>query len=287
MGYNAYNNSIFESAAATTACNKIIEALQVKFGLVTTNEAFVLSGAAASYLQVPTENKNIRNISFVTTDEDMYAFLVGRLSSLLSPSGIIAYKEVIQVVLTGNVYIEIWLITTVLNREVRYGIEMQERDEIPANLLTYYQPSGDLAIGTPPMVHNYDQIFNPGSTVLYNQSWLFSPNKVNVRWTQGEAVPADIDVATIIKNYKTDDKFSNYSDYQVEVISNIGKGNGLISPFFSADIGGNTVHQISGNPLDQTLNISFVNFQLIDPGKYSANVGFQVSGIDARTGSRG
>lgn len=287
MAYSAYNSTIFQSAAANTACNKIIEALQVAFGINETNQAFAMSGAAASYLQVPTENNNIRNISFVTTDEDMYAFLVGRLSSLLSPSGIIAYKEVIQVVLTGNVYIEIWLITTTLNREVRLGIEMQERDEIPAYLLTYYQPSGDLAIGTPPMVHGYDQIFNPGSTVLYNQSWVFNPAKVYVRWTQGEAVPADIDVATIIKNYRTDDRFSNYSDYEVEVISNIGKGNGLISPWYNATIGGNTVHQISGNPLDQTLNISFVNFQLIDPGKYSANVGFQVSGIDARTGSRG
>lgn len=286
MAYSAYNSTIFQSASANTACNKIIQSLQSEFGVEQTNQDFALSGAAASFLQVPTDANDIKNISFVTTNMDMYAYLVAELSGILNPFGIVAYREVIQIVVAGNVYIEVWMITTTLNRETRYGIEMQLRSEIPENLLTYYQPSGNLIVVRPPMINISGQLFNPGASSLYSRSWSFNPDKINVSWVQGQPVPNNIMIDTIIKNYSNDSIFGNYSDFQIEVKSNTGKGNGLLSPFYRATIDGGTVYSLGNNALRVNIDVEFIDFQLIDEGKYNANIGIHVSGIDSRTAVR-
>lgn len=286
MPYNSFNSNIFANAFANTACNKITEALRVEFGVSETNAAFALSGWAAEHFQNPTDIETIRNISFVVTDSEMYSFLVSSLSSLINPLTIIAFSDRLQIRLVNNVFIEIWLRTGTLATTSIFNIRLQTSATIPAFLLTFYV-SGTV-VGSPPvLIHDLDQIFNPGGNALYAQDWLLNPNRITLSWTQGDATPNPIDITTVIKNYETDLRFRFFSAFEVEVISNLGTGNGLVSPWFVAEINNGTTYVLDTNPLEVTTVVSFLNFALLDGGSYNTSLVYRVTGLDSRTGERG
>lgn len=286
MPYNAFNNTIFLDNTANTACNKIVEALQVQFTVNTVNTDFALSGCAADYFQYATDYRLIRNIAFITSNDQMYAYLATSIASLINVKSSIAYQDRIQVTLPNDVKLEIWLSASALQVTTFNSVVLQLRNTIPAGLKNYCTPgtfTGDEA----PLQMDPNQIFNPGGNTLYQQGWKFGVNSINVEWTQGTAVPAGVNLKTVIRNYATNNNYRFFSDYEVEVISNRGSGNGLLADFFSATLGGGTVYELDGNPLKLSTVIEFINFSLLDAGQYSSSITYEVTGLDSRTGSRG
>ena len=66
MAYSAFNNTIFLHNAANTACNKIIERLQLQFTAPTVNTDMALTGCAADYFQYATDYRNMVFCSSIT-----------------------------------------------------------------------------------------------------------------------------------------------------------------------------------------------------------------------------
>lgn len=268
MPYSSFNNTIFLNNSANTACNKIVEALQTLYTEATTNAQFALSGCAADHFQFATDNITIRTISFITSSETMYAYLTRGIGNIINVRNSIAYEDRIQVTLPDGVKLEIWKASSALQVTTFNGVVLQERNTIPVALKNYCtpgNPSGDETA----LILSEDQIFNPGSANLYQQGWEFAGSGITLEWTQGTAVPEDVNIKTKIRNYATNTNYRFYSEIEVEVISNRGQGNGLLADFFSATLGGGTTYVLNGNPLKLPTVVSFINFQLLDAGAYA------------------
>lgn len=283
MAYTNFDTDIFSNAFANTACNAIIDALQNEFGVSETNAAFALSGIVAKYLQNPTDNTSVRNISFVTNDTQIYAYLEANVSSIANPLNVIAYADRLQIRLVANVFIEVWSVTGTLATVTNNGIVLQTSATIPAALLTYV--ASGTSVGTPLVLeHGFDQVFNPGVSALYRQEWAFSMALVGASWVQGTATPSAIDVVTTIKNYATDSRYDVYSDYNVEIL--LLRGREVRNLFFAATINNATDYDLDGNPLSVVTNVTFTNLALFSEGKYTGTIRYRVTAIDSRTSTR-
>lgn len=286
MAYSAFNNTIFLSSAANTACNKIIEKLQLLYTAPSVNTDVALTGCAADYFQYATDNRYIRNISFITSSIEIYAYLARNIGAIINVTRSVAYEDRIQITIPEGIRIEIWKADAALAVIDYYGISMQTRATIPANL-KFYCNAGIFTGDEAPLFLDADQIFNGGGSTLFQQGWVFGSNFVDVSWTQGTAVPNDLSIFSKIRNYETTSRFSGFSDFEVDVVSNRGQGNGLLADFFAASLNGNINYVLAGNPLKLPVIIEFTNFDVLDAGIYNSTIDFKVTGISARSGTRG
>lgn len=290
MAYTAFSGNIFESAAANTACNKIINAIDLEFGAVRAhgNDAeIVLTGCVARYLQAPTDYRTFKQISFITNAEDIYDYLATNFNSLINVASGIAYQDRINIETLDGFKIQIWYTTNEYSVVEHNGVYLDNIISMDARADVGCFPN-EATIGgpvQPVLLDLNEQYFNTGGGVLYAQGWSFSPRKVKKTWTIGTATPQDMAIATNIKKYKTQD-YPGYSDFKVEVVSNIGQGSGLQANFFEAKINNATVYTLANNPLNVDIDVSFVNLDVLDAGSYQSTIDVDVTALNSNTNSR-
>ena len=275
MAYTAFSNTIFNSAPANTACNKIVEALQSRFTVAVTNANFALSGCAADYFQYATSNREIRVISFILSSQEMYAYLATSIANIINVRTSISYSDRIQITLPENVNLEIWFTNTSLQVIDYYGVTMQTRATIP-NGLKNFCPGGIFTGDEAPLQIATLQTFNPGGGALYNTGVKLFPSSLSFKYKQGDNVPASKTVRVKIKNYPVDPLFSNFEDFEVHLSIEGSKGQGLQADFLAATINGATTYELSGNSLSVTTVVGLVNLDVFDGGLYNANVVFEI-----------
>jgi len=283
MAYSAFNTTIFSSPAINTICNKMVDSVIDNFSNDALN-TFALTGCVADYFQGPTVDRTVNTVSFITSDIDVFIYLMENISNLIGVKNVITYIDRLQITTSEDVFLEVWFSSDFLTIVDYSGISLLHKDEIYANTMWWdvdSTPSSEylpLEYGTP--------YFNPGSRTLYNQGWKFAEYKVAATWLQGTAVPDNITIATTIKNYETDPEFNRFSDFRVRVISNQGSGDGLTNHFFSAALGGVYDYDLATEPLFADTEVEFINFNVLDAGSYQSTIQFQVSAYYSKVDRR-
>lgn len=287
MAYTAFANNIYMDPDANGICNLIVGSVINKFGSAMAVGAlaeFALTGCAADYFQDPTDNTEVHQIVFITSDADVYDHFVTNIRQIINVLESIAYADRIQIITSKGFYIEIWMSASEISVEDEDGVTLQRRSDIPAHLKSgcfpgSYAEAQPLILATP-------QVFHNGGNVLYFQDWSFALAKLTRTWTIGNPAPADVTMATKIRNYYAGANFANYSEFEVELISNRGTGNGLQEDFFEAKILGATVYEMDGNSLSVDTVFSFINLEVIGNGQYLSTLDYRVTALNGATSVR-
>ena len=275
MAYTAYSGKIFELESINTYCNKLVQAVIGRFDQQTADNHFALTGCAAAYLQAPTDNNVVPTISFITDDSDVYAYFVENLKNLLNYYSLVAYNDRIRLIASEGYFFELWK-TDVALQVVSYdGVVLQSSAQISANLQSLCVAGNALA-GSALLIRHEDYAFNDGAPGLYKQRWKKWPNNILVEWKQGEAAPGTQEINTTIQAYYRDDFYRDYANFRIRLKKQDEKGQGLITEFFEAKLGGLTEYSLTGNPLANTTTVDFINLGLLDAGKYSGVLVYEV-----------
>ena len=284
MPYTSFSNTIFLRSDANIACNKIIEALQVRFGINETNAAFALSGCAAANFQgnVILDNR-VSLATFITSSPAMYAYLSSDIGNIINIFGSIAYQDRIQTT-SAALGIEIWFSPTQLVTTNYQGVILQSFHTIPALL----KQTCIYNIGAPVqrLALTVFPTFTPGSNILYKRDWFFGLLNITASYIAGETLPATVAMPLTIKNFFNYPEYGfRFSDYRLTIFSDRGAGNGLLADFYKAEVNGSTTHNLLDGA-QVILDVSFLNLDLIDAGVYRSNIRFEASGVNNATSQR-
>ena len=287
MAYTAFANNIYMDPDANGICNLIVGSVINKFGSAMAVGAlaeFALTGCAADYFQDPTDNTEVNQIAFITSDVLVYDHFVTNIRQIINVLESIAYADRIKIITTKGFYIEIWLADSGLSVVDEDGVTLHKRSDIPPFLTSGCFPGSSAP--AQPLTLVTPQVFHNGGSVLYFQDWSFSLSKLARTWTIGSAAPADVTMPIKIRNYFAGAAFSNYSEFQVELISNRGTGNGLQEDFFVATIGGLAVYEMDGNSLSVDTVFEFINLDVIGNGQYLSTLDYKVTALNGTTAVR-
>tara|TARA_R110002050_G_scaffold69507_2_gene150371 strand:+ start:42857 stop:45451 length:2595 start_codon:yes stop_codon:yes gene_type:complete len=287
MAYTAFANNIYMDPDANGICNLIVGSVINKFGssmAVGATAEFALTGCAADYFQDPTDNREVKQIVFITSVAAVYDHFVSNIRQIINVLEAIAYADRIQIITTKGFYIEIWMSASEISVVDENGVTLQRRSDIPANLKSGCFP-GD-SEPAQPLILVTPQVFHSGGSVLYFQDWSFALTKLVRTWTIGSAAPADVTMATKIRNYYVGASFANYSEFEVELVSNRGSGNGLQEDFFEASILGETTYEMDGESLSVNTVFKFINLDVIGNGQYLSTLDYKVTALNSATSVR-
>ena len=131
-----YSLKLFSDARVNALADRLVHLLKQKFpdddGVLIDN-TFGLTGAAA-YIQQDSGTGNCNQVVFITSNEEVYRYILENISTLFKVKNIVRFKERILIDFEF-VKIEIWLSETEITWVVEHDINFQESSEIPEILL--------------------------------------------------------------------------------------------------------------------------------------------------------
>ncbi len=134
MAYTKFlDEAVFADANANIYCNRIYELLEASFPGMTLNQVFCLTGTPAKIIQGASVEE-ITVIPFITDQDSIFDYFGTKLSEALGAQGAVYLSESIQVVISNELFVELWLTSPIGTINTVTNIDVQDPADIPSHI---------------------------------------------------------------------------------------------------------------------------------------------------------